>query len=272
MADAADSKLSLAPFGTQIGFALTTVSSGACTCMVAGIPVAVRTVSGLTVAVGDSLLIMRHGSQRFAIQKLLAPPPVPPPPPPPPVYNAPALPTPPVQDPTVSAKAVTTTGTLVIPAVQTGTFRAGVWRTDLGPVNATDTIEGSGYSMSGVNTGVAFYGTKAQSLTGATVTQATVRVTRLEQGFDSDIATFRLVSQTLRPAGAPTLNETLTAPSIEVDDTKTVTLPAAWGQAIVDGTRGGIAVDNGGTNYPYMTFAGIGTSSAAWTLTLYWRR
>lgn len=271
MADAADSKLSLAPLGTQIGFALTTVSSGACTCMVAGIPVAVRTVSGLTVAVGDSLLIMRHGSQRFAIQKLAAPPPVPPPPPPP-VDAAAPVPAAPVQDSAVVAKPSTTNGVLVVPAVQTATFRGAGWRTDLGPVNAADPIQGAGWQPQGPNTGFAFYGTKAQSLTGATVTKATVRLTRVAVGMPPDIPTFRLVTQTLRPAGAATLNETQTGPSMAYDETLVYTLPTAWGQAIVDGGRGGIAIDSGGAPLPLMQFAGIGTSSSAWTLTLNWRR
>jgi hypothetical protein len=280
MADETDlsgSKLTLAPIGTQIGFALTTITSGACTCLIAGTSASVRTISGMTVAIGDNLLIMRHGSQRFAIAKLIAPPPIPPPPPPPSNPLAPD-PVPPAQDTLEAAgaapKPAYTNGALVVPAAQTATYRSGTWRTDQGPASATNyTWQGrSSGSSYGIQTGCAFYGFTPQSLSGATITRASVRLRRRNGGsYSARTPTLRLITQVSRPGGAPTLNESTSGPSIEIDEEIVFDLPVAWGQALVDGTRGGIATFISADD-PYMVFSGIGTYSAAWTLTLYWRR
>ncbi|MDX2749660.1 hypothetical protein [Streptomyces scabiei] len=226
MPDLRDLKASLARSGPLIGYADSTVTSGACTASVGGIPTTVRVVSGLAVAVGDTLLLHRVGS----------------------TYVAAAI-------------------------LATASYRDGKWRTDIGSVNYADTFQGryagSGY---GRNTGVAFYGSKPRSLSGATVTKATIRVKRLSAGdFAARTATLRLVTQATRPSGAPTLNETTSGPSLKVGSSGTFTIPDAWAQAIVDGTRGGIAISISSDN-PYIRFAGRGSWSAAWTLTISWRR
>jgi hypothetical protein len=51
----------------------------------------------------------------------------------------------------------------------------------------------------------------------------------------------------------------------------TFTLPDSWGQHLVDGDRGGIGIV-GASDSPYIRLAGRDAWSAAWTLTLYWRR
>jgi hypothetical protein len=280
MADEVDlsgSKLSLAPLGTMIGFALSTSDGGppfgtttSVLVDIGGVQSTVRITLGLNILVGDNLLIARNGSQRFVIG-ILAPPPAIPPPLPPPVIGGKV---PPVSDPAPAPKPAYTTGTLVVSATQTATYRSGTWRTDQGPASATNyTWQGrSSGSSYGIQTGCAFYGTTAQSLTGATVTKATVVIRRRNGGsYSARTPTLRLITQTARPGGAPTLNETTSGPSIEIDDEIVFDLPIAWGQALVDGTRGGIATFISADD-PYMVFSGIGTYSAAWTLTLYWRR
>ncbi|MDX3126767.1 hypothetical protein, partial [Streptomyces scabiei] len=80
MPDLRDLKASLARSGPLIGYADSTVTSGACTASVGGIPTTVRVVSGLAVAVGDTLLLHRVGSTYVAAAILAAAPAVPPPP------------------------------------------------------------------------------------------------------------------------------------------------------------------------------------------------
>ncbi|BBC29989.1 uncharacterized protein SGFS_012830 [Streptomyces graminofaciens] len=267
MPDLRDFKASLARSGPLIGYADSTVSSGACVATVGGIQTTVRVVTGLTVAVGDRLIIQRVASTYVATNVLPAAPAVPPPTP------TPQEEAPDTGDAAPAPKPVTTTGTLTVTPVATATYRDGKWRTDIGSVNSADTFQGrySGSSY-GRNTGVAFYGSKPRSLSGATVTKATIRVKRLAAGdFAARTATLRLVTQATRPSGAPTLNETTSGPSLKVNTSGTFTIPDAWAQAIVNGTRGGIAISIS-SDSPYIQFAGRNSWSAAWTLTIYWRR
>lgn len=167
-----------------------------------------------------------------------------------------------------------TTGTLTCPPVATATFRDGKWRTDIGSTNSADTYQGR-YSGSGFGrmTGCAFYGSKPRTIVGATVTKAVIRDRRLSGGdFAKRTATLRLVSQSTRPSGAPTLNESTNGPSLAVNTTNNAfAIPNAWAQAMVDGTRGGLAI-HVNSDSPYIRFAGRGSWSAAWTLTISWRR
>jgi hypothetical protein len=166
-----------------------------------------------------------------------------------------------------------TTGTLVCTPVATSTYRSG-WRTDGAPVNSFDTYQGryAGSSF-GRMSGCAFYGSKPRSISGATVTKATLKAKRLTGGdFAARTPTLRLVTQSTRPSGAPTLNETTSGPALKVGaSTSGFVLPNSWAQAIVDGTRGGIAMSISADD-PYIHFAGRGSWSAAWTLTINWRR
>ncbi|MEU1596214.1 hypothetical protein ABZ468_25980 [Streptomyces sp. NPDC005708] len=271
MGDFADTRVSLAGQGTLVGVALT-AGSTACIAGVAGLQITVRIVAGLTVTVGSPLLILRKGSTYWAIATFGAAPAVPPSPP---------LPsdTPPSSgDPAPAPKPVTTTGTLTCPPIATSTWRDGHWRTDIGSSTSADTYQGR-YSGSGFGrmSGFAFYGSKPRSIAGATVTKATVKLRRLTSGdFGKRSPTLRLVSQSTRPGGFPTLNESTTGPALGVrgqvsPSEATFQLPTAWGQAMVDGTRGGLAISISSDD-PYIRLAGRGSWSAAWTLTLYWRR
>jgi hypothetical protein len=267
MPDLRDFKASLARGGPLIGYANSTVSSGACVATVGGIQTTVRVVNGLTVAVGDTILIHRVGSAYVATD-IVTSAPVAPPPAPTPEEDPPDT-----GDTAPTPKPVTTTGTLTCTPVATASYRDGKWRTDIGSVNYADTFQGRYAGSSyGRNTGCAFYGSKPRSLSGATVTKATIRVKRLSAGdFAARTATLRLVTQSTRPSGAPTLNESTSGPSLKVNETGTFTIPDSWAQAIVNGTRGGIAISIS-SDSPYIRFAGRGSWSAAWTLTIYWRR
>lgn len=266
MADLADTRVTLAGQGVLVGVAMTASASNACIIRVAGIQVTARVVSGLSVAVNDQVLVSRRGAVYFVTHKVPAAPGAPP--------SPPSGSGPEGGDTAPDPKPIVTTGRLVCSPVSTATYRDGVWRSDIGPVNSADTYQGrySGSSF-GRMTGCAFYGTKPRSLAGATVTSASIQVRRLTSGdYAARTATLRLVSQTTRPAGAPTLNETTSGPSLAVNATNNAfAIPVSWAQAMVDGTRGGIAISIS-SDTPYIRFAGRGSWSAAWTLTINWRR
>jgi hypothetical protein len=235
---------------------------------VSRIRITARVVSGLTVAAGDPILILRRGSTYWVIASLAAAPIVPPTPPDPEDDNPPDT-----GDSAPPPKPVVTTGSLVCHPVATSTYRDGGWRTDIGSSTSADTYQGR-YAGSGFgrNSGFAFYGSKPRTLSGATVTKATLRLRRLSSGdYAGRAPTLRLVTESTRPSGSPTLHESLTGPSLKVGDETTYTLPDSWGQALVDGTRGGIGMVIS-SDTPYIRLAGRASWSAAWTLTLYWRR
>ncbi|WP_328850253.1 hypothetical protein OG994_16605 [Micromonospora globbae] len=238
--------------GTGALFATATASksSGTVPATINGISTTVRVARDVTVASGDVLVVQRIGSQWVAVARVFeaAPQAVDPMPPPPP-------------------KPVITTGTLVVSPVETRSYRPNFgWRTD-----NTDVYQGE-YGGWGNHTGCVFYGSKPRSLNGATVTSATIKVRRVRGGaFAAQATTMRLMTNATRPAGAPTLTSSTSGPSIAVDSTTTFTIPDSWAQAMVDGTAGGIAFfDADGS--PYARFAGRGTWSPAFTLTISWQR
>jgi len=267
VADLADTRVSLAGQGVLVGSALTAVSGNACLVKVSGITVTARVATGLTVAAGNLLLVARRGSTYYVINVVPAAP-----------TSTPATPVAPdtstdTGDTAPAPKPTVRTGTLTCVPVSTACYRGSSWRSDGDPTNSFDLYQGrySGSSF-GRNTGCAFYGSKPHTLSGATVTKATVKVKRLSAGdFASRAVTLRLVSQSTRPSGAPTLNESTSGPSLKIDDSTTFTIPDAWGQAIVDGTRGGIAI-NVASDDPYIHLAGRGSWSSAFTLSISWRR
>jgi hypothetical protein len=251
-----------------VGVAQSASSGGACVASVAGLTVAVRVPTALTIAFGDKILILRRGSVYYAISIVQAAPSVIPTP------SVPVDPLPDTGDSAPPTKPTVRTGTLVCTPVATSTYRDGSWRSDGAPVNSFDTYQGrySGSSF-GRMSGCAFYGSKPRSIAGATVTKATLKAKRLSGGdFAARTATLRLVTQSTRPSGAPTLNESTSGPSLAVNATSSAfVIPDSWAQAMVDGTRGGLAISIS-SDSPYIHLAGRGSWSAAWTLTIYWRR
>ncbi|WDO09966.1 hypothetical protein ME763_32265 [Streptomyces murinus] len=268
MADFADTRTSTAGLGMLRGTAQTAAASGACLVTVSGITVTARVVTGLTVTVGATLLLARFGSTYY-VTAVVPPAPTATPAPPPPTDTPPPVTgdTPPPPKPTV------TTGTLTCVPTATSCYRDGSWRSDGDSVGSFDLFQGrySGSSY-GRNTGAAFYGSKPHTLSGATCTKATLKVKRLSAGdYSAQSATLRLISQTSRPSGAPTLNETTSGPALKIGDSTTFTLPTSWGQALIDGTRGGIGISIS-SDTPYIQLAGRSSWSAAFTVTLSWRR
>jgi hypothetical protein len=266
--DFADTRISLAGTGVVRGTALTAVTSNACLVRVGGIQVTARVATTLTIAAGNILLMARLGSVYYVTNVVPAVP-----------TSTPATPAPadstPVDtgDAPPAPKPVTTTGTLTCVPTATACYRDGSWRSDGDPTNSFDLFQGRyGGSSYGRNTGAAFYGSKPHTLNGATCTKATVKIKRLSAGdFSARSATLRLVTQTSRPGGSPTLNESTSGPSLKVGDSTTFTLPTSWGQALIDGSRGGIAISISSDD-PYIQLAGRGSWSAAMTLAISWRR
>lgn len=272
MANWADNRVSTAGLGAVVGVARSGVSGGACLADIAGVRVTARVVVGLTVAAGDALLITRAGSTYFVQAVLQAGPTVAPTPHVPDPEDDAQLPD--LGDDPPAPKPAVRTGTLVCTPVATSTWRDGRWRTDLGSSTSADTYQGRyGGSSFGRNSGFAFYGAKPRSIKGATVTRATLNLRRLRGGdFAGRAPTLRLVTQSTRTAGFPTLNETTAGPRLAVDTTTTsFAIPKSWAQAMVDGTRGGIGISIG-SDTPYIRLAGKSSWSAAWTLTISWQR
>jgi hypothetical protein len=267
MADLADTRVTTAGLGALQGVALTASASGACIARIGGIEITARVVTGLTVAANDQLLLIRRGATYWAIAKVPAAPSLPPTPPA-------AGSGPDGGDVSPDPKPIVKTGRLVCAPVATSTYRDGSWRSDGGSINSFDTYQGRYAGSSyGRMTGCAFYGTTPRTLAGATVTSASIQVRRLGGGdFAARTATLRLVSQPTRPAGAPTLNETTSGPSLAVNSTNNAfAIPVSWAQAMVDGTRGGLAISLT-ADTPYLRLAGRASWSAAWSLTINWRR
>jgi hypothetical protein len=81
------------------------------------------------------------------------------------------------------------------------------------------------------------------------------------------------VNQSTRPSGAPSLTGTaIDGPNLAPGDTASAfVLPDSWGQALIDGDEGGLAISIG-SDEPYIRLAGRAAWSAAWTLTIHWTK
>jgi hypothetical protein len=218
--------------------------------LVNGVITTVQVARDLTVATGDPLMVTKFGGLWVAVGRLYASAPTAPDNPNPSNPNQPS-----------------TSGSLVVSPVETRSYRNGAWRTDNGQV-----YQGN-YGGGGNHQGCAFYGSAPRSLTGATVTSAIVKIRRQAGGwYAAQASTMRLVTQSTRPAGAPTLTSSTAGPSLAVDQsTNTFAVPASWAQAMVDGTAGGIGFYEADGD-PYIVFSGTGSWSPAFTLTIYWTR
>jgi hypothetical protein len=231
--------------------ATTTNVSGVVSANVGGVITVMMCARDLTVAVGDVLVVQRIGSQWVAQCRVFAAAPV---------DNANSGTAPP---------STGTTGALTVSPVTTQTYRAslGGWRTD------TPSVVQGDYSGTGNNTGCVFFGGAPRSLAGATVTSAVAKVRRVSGGAYSAVGTtMRLVTQSTRPGGAPTLTSSTSGPSIAVGTTTTFSIPNSWAQAMVDGSAGGVAFLSTGDAAHYVKFAGLAEWSAAFTMTIGWSR
>lgn len=236
--------------GTLTGIATAAKTGGTVTVDVGGYTVTALANRDVTFAAGDLVIIAKVGSQWHVLTR----------------FGTAAITDPPISEPAPNPKPPTTTGTLTVSPVETRSYR-GSWRTD-----NTDVYQGE-YAGNGNHTGAVFYGTKLRSLAGATVLDAKLKVRRNSAGiYAAQATTMRLMTNATRPAGAPTLTSTTTGPSLAVGATDNAfDVPNSWVQAMVDGTAGGIAFfDADGS--PYVRFAGRGSWSPAFTLTVDWQR
>lgn len=242
----------IAPAGAVTGTATTTASGALATFTINGVATQVQVARDLTIAIGDVALIIKVGQLWVAVCRLFTAAPAD-------VGYVGDVPTP---------SPSTVSGTLVVAPVETRSYRTGFgWRTDV-----DDVIQGDP-GAAGDHTGCAFYGSKPLSLTGATVTSATVRIRRPARGGNpvAQPLTLRLVTETTRPAGAPTLTSTTAGPSPVWDSNTDFTVPTAWVQAMVAGTAGGIAILDPDAD-PYVVTSGTGDYGPAWTMTINWTR
>lgn len=238
---------------TLVATAITAKTGTEVTAEVNGTQVTVQVSRDLSVAVNDTLLITKVGSQWFVLQRL---------------FSA-SVAAQPINNPAPNPKPAVTRGTLIVAPVETRSYRTtfGGWRTD-----NSDVYQGQ-YGGNGNHTGVAFYGSKPRSLSGATVTDAKIRVRRLTGGaYAAQSTSLRLVTQSTRPSGTVTLTSSTTGPRLAVGATNdSFDVPNAWVQEMVDGTAGGLAIFSSGGS-PYVRLAGRASWSPAWTLTISWQR
>lgn len=238
------------PSNLLLATATAAKSGSKVTATVNGIDTSVQVSRDVPVAVGDVLMVQKVGSQWFCTGRFYtaAPAAVTAAPPPPP-------------------KPATVTGKLVCSAIYTGSYRDGKWRTD-----TSDVVQGS-YGGSGNSTGAAYYGSKPRTLAGSTVTDCWITVRRGSGGaYSAQQTTLRLLGESTRPAGYPSLGSGNAGPTIPTNSTLShFDIPNSWGQAIVDGSAGGIGIyDSSGS--PYVRFVGRSDYSSSFTLTLSWKR
>lgn len=229
-----------------------TKSSGSITAEINGQVVSVMCGKGVNPAVSEIVMIEKVGTQWYAFDAVDITTPTQP------ADSAPAPP------------ATVSTGTLLVTPVETRSYRSGSvtgWRGD------DDDVYQGQYGGWGNHTGCAFYGTKPRALSGATVTGATVRI-RMEQigSYPPGQATMRLMTNAVRPGGAPTLTSSTGGPTLAQGATEDrFPVPVSWAQAMADGTAGGIAFFTS-TGSPYLRMSGRGSWSAAFTMSINWRR
>lgn len=235
---------------TLLATATAAKSGSTVTALIDGVVTTIQAVRDLTIASGDVLVVVKIGSQWFAVGR---------------AYTA--APTPPING-SVPTPGGGTSGITPFSPIETRSYRNGAWRTD------NPNVYQGQYGGGGNHTGAVFYGDGPRSLAGATVLDASILVRRGAGGaYAAQATTMRLMTNATRPAGAPTLTSSTAGPNIAqgVALTDGFGVPAAWAQAIVDGTAGGLAFFDGDGS-PYVIFDGRGTWGPAFTLNINWRR
>lgn len=235
----------------MIGVATSVKSGSVVQVNVNGVIRGVQCARDLTVAIGDVVLVHRVGMLWVISSRLFA---------------AATTGEAPLVDPALDPNPETYTGTLAILPVFTGTWRDAAWRDD------TSAVQQGIRGGFGNATGVALYGDKPRSLTGATVTAARLEKLVRTGGPDASTAsTAWLVTESVQPAGAPTLTSSSAGPLSVRGEEVQWTVPTAWAQAFVDGTAGGLALfDADGS--PFVEYAGRTRFAAAFTLIIDWSR
>ena len=236
--------------GLRLMTATSGSSGGMCTAVVGGVPTTVVVALDLSVSAGDRLVVAAAGGRWYAVARVASGLVV--------DDQAPAAP-PPTQP---------ASGTLVCGPVETRSYRpTWGWRTD------TDAVYQGQYGSNGNHTGCAFYGGKPRSLSGATVTGATLRIRRHNGGgvTAAQPLTVCRLAQATRPGGAPTVQATTAGPSLAWGASTTWRVPTSWAQAIVDGSSGGLGLYEA-DGAPYLICDGRSSWGPAFTLSIQWRR
>jgi hypothetical protein len=159
------------------------------------------------------------------------------------------------------------TGTTTFPARSVGTYRSGTWRTDANG----DVIQGTAPGYPGANEGAWFYhGAIKQTLSGATVTAASIYLGRTSGGvYAGQACHLQRVTNNTRPGGALTFSGAVDDVSLAVGQTGWFSISTAIVQALVtSGGSIGIRAPSG----PYMRMYGLSKSSSAGALRISWRR
>lgn len=223
------------------------IGTGSATVLVTGNPETLpygRTLDGL-LAVGDRVVVHRSGSRGYIADAFSSST----------VFDTqPPAPTPDLPK----------SGTTTIVAVDARTWRSdGGWATNINAV-----IQGT--VASGVTgTGAWFYGnTPAAALAGATVRAAAVQLSRRTGGTSPASAHLYLHNSLVRPTGA--LNAFVLGPidaPLAVNNPTWVSLPASWGQQIVDHNYG-LAI----SGEPMVAVKGLDQDAMSGQLRLDWTR
>jgi hypothetical protein len=212
-------------YDAVVGVILAAPAGGRVSVRVDGATLSLPLIRSYAPTVGDTCLVLRRESSGWVLGALGTAPPAAPPP----TTNVP----PPVADDPTAAKP--RTGSDVFVPTSSGTYRDGAWLPD-----TVDVYQGDA-SGRGLNYGAAYYGAGPNGIRGATVTRARLRIRRQVGGSSFPQApTLRLLTGTVRPAGAPVSSSSTPGPALAAGEETTYDLPTSWGQALVDGTAGGI--------------------------------
>lgn len=225
-----------------------------------GTTIKCRAGRGVTTAAGDVVLVLRSKNELIVVERFHA-----------------AAPTGAADDlnsyppnPWASVQS----GSTVIHPVETRSYRDSLgWRKD-----TDDVFQGD---WGGNNhAGCAFYGKKAVSLLGGEVLSAKVKVKRDpgSQWSTHEATTLKRITQnTLTHAmvkdktGPDFVSGTIDGPRLSPNEAENFTLPVSWGQDLVDGTAGGLAIHTN-SNDPKARLEGRHSWGPAFTLLLTWRR
>lgn len=225
-----------------------------------GTTIKCRAGRGVTTAAGDIVLVFRSGHELVVVERFHA-----------------AAPTGESDDlndyppnPWNSIQA----GSTVVHPVETRSYRDDLgWRSD-----TDDVFQGN---WGGHNhAGCAFYGSKAVALIGGEVLGASIKVKRdpgSSWSTHEPTTLKRITNRTLTHAmvrgkiGPDFVSGTIDGPRLSASESRNFTIPISWGQALVDGTAGGLAIHTN-SNDPKARLEGRHSWGPAFTLMLTWRR
>lgn len=233
------------------GYATAAKSGDTVSVWINGTTVTVKCARDISPGQNDVLLIDRSGMFWVATARL----------------GTAAVTPPPTNGSAPDPKPSVVTGSSNFGPVETRSYRSTGWRFD------NDDIYQGQYGGNGNHTGCAFYGSGPRSLAGATVTAAAIQVRRHNGGgiTAAQGTTLWQVTQATRPGGAPTLSASTAGPALAWGQATAFNIPTSWGQALVDGTIGGLAIFDGSSS-PYVILDGRGHYGPSFTLIINWRR